>query len=311
MNKKALVFCAACLVQVALFAEEAFNPLNFISFKKSYTYSQGEDSQTYSVERTLSPFAMNKFETTYSLWYEVRIKAEKMGYIFQNPGQGGSHGRRGAAPTEANENHPVTMVNWYDVVVWCNALSEIKGKTPCYTYKGQVLKDATDSISLDLCECNWKANGYRLPSEAEWEFCARKTKTGFQSGDKISGQKTASYEEGLRYAWLSDNAVNTRVVGTTGLPFDPENISKPSTGSANQAGFFDMTGNVMEYCWDWYGDYKENQPYGNEQGYYERICRGGSWSTYTMFYYAGDRYSYDPNETYNYMGFRLCYSITE
>lgn len=293
-----------------VFAQSAFNPLNFVTFKKAYTYTQGEDGQAYPIERTLQPFAMNKFETSYNLWYEVRVKAEKMGYIFQNPGQAGSHGRRGAAPTEANQNQPVTMINWYDAVVWCNALSEIKGKTPCYKYKGQVLKDATDSVSLDQCECNWNADGYRLPSESEWEFCARKTKSGFQKGNLISGQKTSGTEEGLRYAWLSDNAVNTRVIGTAGLPFDPNSISMPATGNANQAGFFDMTGNVMEYCWDWFGEYNSDKPYGIDLGY-ERVCRGSSWSAYTLFQYTADRYSYDPNETYNYMGFRICYSIVE
>lgn len=310
MIKRTFAVSVLCIFGAIAFAQTSFNPLNFVSFKKTNSYVQGEDSQTYTVKRTLNPFAMNKYETTYGLWYEVRTKAEKLGYIFQNPGQGGSHGRRAAAPTEANTCQPVTMVNWYDVVVWCNALSEIKGRTPCYTYKGKVLKDATDSVSIDLCQCDWSANGYRLPSEAEWEFCARKTKSGFQAGNLISGQKTSSYDEGLRYAWLSDNAVNTRVVGTAGLPFNPDSVSSPSSGSANQAGFYDMSGNVMEYCWDWFGEYKEELPYGVDMGY-ERCCRGASWSSYTLFPYAADRYSYDPNETYNYMGFRICYTITE
>lgn len=292
------------------FAQTKFNPLSFVFFNKTYSYIQGEDCQTYTVKRNITPFAMNKYETTYSLWYEIRIKAERLGYVFQNPGQGGSHGRRAAPPTENNENQPVTMINWYDAVVWCNALSEINGKEPCYLFKGKVIKDSSDTLSLDMCTCDWSKNGYRLPTEAEWEFCARKTKNGFQKGNIISGQKNKNYEDGLRYAWLSDNCVNTNVVGTAGLPFNPNNISLPSTGNANMAGFFDMSGNVIEFCWDWFGEYKEELPYGIELGK-ERVCRGASWSMYTLFPYSADRYSYDPNETYNYMGFRICYSITQ
>ena len=306
--KKIYTFMALATLTVATFAQESFNPLNFVSFKKNLTYVQGEDSQTYTVERTLNPYAINKFETTYRLWYEIRVMAEKRGYVFQNPGQPGSHGKRAVVPNAENENQPVTMINWYDAIVWCNALSEIKGKTPCYTYNGKVLKDAQDSAACDLCECNWNADGFRLPSESEWEYAARKTKKGMAKGDRVSGQKTGDYEEGQRYAWISDNCINTKIVGTAGLPFNPEEVSRPATGNANEAGLYDMSGNVMEYCWDWNGDYSSEYPYGIEMGY-DRICRGGSWSPYTMFAYAGDRYGYDPNETYNYMGFRLAYSI--
>ena len=94
----------------------------------------------------------------------------------------------------------------------------------------------------------------------------------------------------------------------TGIPFDPNEISLPATGNANGAGIYDMSGNVLEFCWDWFEDYTTDNIYGAELGF-ERVSRGGSWSEYTMFLYAGDRYSYDPNECYNYMGFRICCSV--
>ena len=87
----------------------------------------------------------------------------------------------------------------------------------------------------------------------------------------------------------------------------PAELAFPEAGNANSAGIYDMSGNVIEFCWDWFEDYTSENIHGPKVGF-ERVSRGGSWSEYTMFLYAGDRYSYDPNECYNYMGFRICCS---
>ena len=113
--------------------------MSFVTFKSNLTYTIGEDSQSFTAERTLKPFSINRYETTYGLWYQTRVAAEDLGYYFENPGQPGSHGKRAAPVTDENACQPVTMINWYDAIVWCNALSEIKGRTPCYTYEGTVI----------------------------------------------------------------------------------------------------------------------------------------------------------------------------
>ena len=121
-------------------------------------------------------------------------------------------------------------------------------------------------------------------------------------GDEPSGSKqTVSSFRNVSLSWANVNSEKT--------------VNIASSGEANEAGIYDMTGNVLEFCWDWYSPHSDSSTYspdvtigGPEYGEI-RICRGGSWSLYTPFLSAGDRYAFDPSEAYNYLGFRLCRTI--
>ena len=123
-------------------------------------------------------------------------------------------------------NRPVILLNWYDAVKYCNWLSEQEGFTPVYEINGT-------NVSW-----NQSARGYRLPTEAEWEYAAR-------GGSQSQGYKYAGSNDVDEVAWYWINA---------------EYTSHPVKGKkANELGLYDMSGNVLEWCWDWYGGYSSGR----------------------------------------------------
>ena len=173
---------------------------------------------------TISDFYIDRYETTYDLWksvYDWAVDPARGAnvYSFDNPGKNGS--------TAMGTYMPVTTVNWYDVLKWCNARSEKEGKTPVYyTDATQTTIYRTGQVAVANNAVKWTANGYRLPTEAEWEKASR--------GGLV----------GLRYPWGND--------------LDPSNANY-NMGMAvsvglyppNGYGLYDMAGNVFEWTWDW------------------------------------------------------------
>lgn len=183
------------------------------------------------------------------------------------------------------EKNPVTCVSWFDAIAYCNWLSNKEGLEPCYSLSGNA---NPHEWSPGLVVCNWQANGYRLPTEAEWEFAAR-------GGVKSKGYQYSGSDDVVSVAWyLNNSEKKTQAVGTK---------------QANELGIYDMSGNIREWCWDWYDSAyftksPSSDPRGADSGS-SKILKGGVW-----FYYVGDcRMSYrpyiNPSQSHNTFGFRI------
>jgi len=221
---------------------------------------------------TLSAFYMDKYEVTSQQWFAVRNWALANGYTFDNTGSGKA------------ANHPVQTVNWYDCIKWCNARSEKEGLTPCYyTNAAQTLVYRGGSANLSNEWVKWTANGYRLPTEAEWEKAARGGAAGMRfpwsDGQTIS-RAQANYYGYTSYAYdLGPNGCNP-LFTPGGTPY----TSPVGYFTPNGYGLYDMAGNVLEWCWDWYGSTyyatsPSSNPTGPATGTY-RVLRGGIWNDY-------------------------------
>jgi formylglycine-generating enzyme required for sulfatase activity len=192
---------------------------------------------------------------------------------------------------------PVEQVNWYSAVEYCNKLSEREGLTSAYIInKGRL--DTNNTNNMDtvayLVLWNRNANGYRLPTEAEWEYaCRAGTTTPFSTGSNITAEQ-ANYNGDYPY---NNNA--TGVYRQRTMP--------SGSFAANNWGLYDMHGNVWEWCWDWYADYDtqvENNPSGLMFGA-QRVIRGGGWYGFAQNLRSSARIGFTPSTRASYLGFRV------
>jgi len=257
------------------------------------TYTQTDGTNSFS--HTISNFLLGKYEVTYELWYTVYQWAINHGYYFANAGKEGNDGTPGATPSTA-KYEPVTTINWRDAMVWCNAYSEMSGLTPVYSYMSNIIKDSRDdnATACDNAVCDWSANGYRLPTEGEWQYAA--SNKGATPWNYASGA-TADYNdagETGKVAWYSANSgSSTKPVGTTTNPSALE--------------LRDMSGNVWEWCWDWYGAYPTGSItdyHGTASGYY-RILRGGNYVSSASELVVGCRNKLNQHVEGDFFGFRI------
>jgi formylglycine-generating enzyme required for sulfatase activity len=230
---------------------------------------------------------------SYAFWQQLYQWAmTARGYSFDRVGSG-------KAP-----DHPVNTISWYDAIKWCNARSELEGLTPCY-YTDVGLATVYKSGQA-MPYVKWEANGYRLPTEAEWEKAARAGLTGkrFPWGDLIT-HGDANYYSMTAFAYDTST--------TRGFHPDFDYGDYPYTSpvghfAPNGYGLYDMAGNMFSWCWDWYdpayyGVSPATDPRGPSSGT-GRVCRGGFWAGEARTARCAMRASAPPANAGDDVGFR-------
>ena len=196
--------------------------------------------------------------------------------------------------SEVQKKRPVESVNWYHSIAFCNKLSQECGLDPCYTvydvnFETLDFDDipTRDNYKWNNAVCDWSKNGFRLPTEAEWEWAAKG-----RIEDKWAGTND---ESNLKdYAWYNNNS-----------GYKTHEVKKKLP---NGYGLYDMSGNVAEWCWDWYvrnGTPAGGQdPIGAASGV-NRVLRSGSWSDGSKFCFVGRRLNNKPDRCGGFVGLRV------
>ena len=271
-------------------------PLNMVlipaaSFEMGDFFNEGASYEVPVHEVDVSAFYLEKYEVTKGLWDQVFTWSTNHGYSFDYPGAG-------KAP-----NHPVQSIDWFDMVKWCNARSQMEGRVPAYYTDPQLtLVYQTGQIAPYV---NWHA-GYRLPTEAEWEKAARGGATGHRF--PWSDVDTITHSQAN---YFSDSSYTYDVSPTRGFnPAFNDGVtpytSPVGSFAPNGYGLYDMAGNVWEWCWDWAGNYPsdtQTDPHGPDSGT-TRVGRGGNWNFYAEHCRVAYRFGNSPQYLASNIGFR-------
>ncbi|MBU4486495.1 MAG: SUMF1/EgtB/PvdO family nonheme iron enzyme, partial [Candidatus Delongbacteria bacterium] len=241
----------------------------------STTQSNEQPIHTVNITR---PFYLGKYQITQQEWTQ-----------YLPTGNWSSYG--------TGDNYPAYYVSWYEAIKYCNLRSAGEGLTPCYTINGSTDPEDWGEVPMDIdatwdaAKCNWSVNGYRLPTEAEWEFSAR-------------------YNDDRTYPWGETAPDSTFCNYNSNVDKTTEVGSYPSGNS--KLGLCDMAGNVYEWVWDLYGTYPsttQTDPSGITSGT-SRVVRGGGWNLPSAYIRCACRtyappYILNPVNGGNNLGFRV------
>jgi uncharacterized repeat protein (TIGR02543 family) len=271
------------------------------NFSDNLTTGYNDEKPVRTVD--LDAFWIGETEVTWGQWKDVSAWAVNNGYADLN----------GIGAGKADD-HPVYNINWYDAVKWCNARSQKAGLQPVYRVGGNIYRSDDHEPDIDYTK-----NGYRLPTEAEWEKAARggKVNKRFPWGDRISHAQ-ANFD-GYVFIYSAMPYVDGTSGNSPDYHPDYDNDPTPYTSPvrrfpSNEYGLYDMAGNVYEWCADWYGEiYYDEDSISNPRGPTSgssRIYRGGSWGVLGSDCRVAARSEGPPISGGPNIGFRVVRTIT-
>ena len=276
MKKLPIMIIIGCFIASGLAAQQNNNMVRI----NGGTFTMGSpanepnrDSDEIQKQVTVGAFWMGKYEVTQKEYREI------MG---ENPSN------------FKGDNLPVENVTWFKAAEYCNRRSYKEGLTLSYT-----IDQEKNTVTW-----NRQATGYRLPTEAEWEYaCRAGTRTAYNTGNTIiTAQANFDGSDLLLSETVNEFGIVTRNTGEYREKTTPVGSFAP-----NAWGLYDMHGNVWEWCWDWYGNYAtgaQTNPTGAVAGGF-RVLRGGSWHNSAGSTRSGYRGYDDPDYGFNGVGFRL------
>jgi formylglycine-generating enzyme required for sulfatase activity len=297
--KKLYMLVAAVLIMVIIGcgrdsvpASQDYTSANIGTLKYVPAGSFQRDDTLADISTITSGFHMGQYEIT---------RAQFLAVMGTDPSDTGHSSGTG---------DPVQNVDWYHAIAFCNKLSIAEGLEPVYSVSGidfTTLTYAsipiTSNADWNAATVNWSANGYRLPTEMEWMWAAMGATSGagYTSPTYLTGYlKVFAGGNGTSligdFAWYNGNSITTHPVGKM---------------LANELGLYDMSGNVMEWCWDWYDLYlggalasNTDEGRGAASGT-QRVVRGGSWYDAANLVTVAYRTSFDPFYSDDGFGFRV------
>ena len=254
------------------------------TFRMGSTRETGLLNEIPAHQVTLHDFLLGQYEVTQGQYFE--ITGQRPSSCRTNPELRGPEGWKSL---------PVEMVNWYEALIFCNKLSIKENLKPVYRINNSTHPNDWGEVPTDDTTAAWHvvmvhgANGYRLPTESEWEYAAR---GGVNTTNRFAGSNDPD-----PVAWFYENS------GTMSHQIGQK--------APNELDLYDMSGNVMEWCWDWQGAYtaaaKEN-PHGPSSGLY-KVIRGGGWSYAIAYCNVAHRHNNLPYYRGVNLGFRVARSL--
>jgi formylglycine-generating enzyme required for sulfatase activity len=242
------------------------------------TFQMGSTTQSESDEQPVHTVTVSDF------WLDTTEVTQKEYGDLMSSTYSGYSSPNGSSSYGVEDNNPAYYVNWYDAVLYCNARTKASGSSDTVFSYTSISGTPGNDCVLSGLRIDLTKNGYRLPTEAQWEYaCRAGTTTDYYWGGATIGD----------YAWYSGNSGSKTHAVAQKLP--------------NSYGLYDMSGNVWEWCNDWYGSYgsgSETDPEGPGSGSY-RVIRGGSWNYVASYLRSANRDCDGPDGAYVYIGFRV------